>query len=246
MKNIAVILAGGRGLRTGYAVPKQFHKIAGRAVIEYTIDAFEQNSHIDEIALVMNSTCIDEMRSLMARNTWHKVKKILKGGAERYNSTLSAIAAYDGGEEVNLIFHDAVRPLVSQQIIDNVAIAMERYEAVAVAVASTDTIFCVDETSSEPDAVIKSIPQRKYLRRAQTPQAFRLSVIKEAYRRATSDELFVSTDDCGTVVKYMPEVAVHVIAGEDDNMKLTYKEDAYLIEKLLQLKNSATSFEFSN
>ena len=242
MKNIAVILAGGRGMRTGYAVPKQFYKIAGRTVIEYTIDAFEQNNHIDEIAVVMNSTCIDEMRSLMARNTWHKVKKILKGGAERYNSTLSAIAAYDGGKEVNLIFHDAVRPLVSQQIIDNVAIAMERYEAVAVAVASTDTIFCVDEAG----AVIKSIPLRKYLRRAQTPQAFRLSVIKEAYRRATADEHFVLTDDCGTVVKYMPEVAVHVIAGEDDNMKLTYKEDAYLIEKLLQLKNSATSFEFSN
>lgn len=81
------------------------------------------------------------------------------------------------------------------------------------------------------------------LRRGQTPQAFRLSVIKEAYCHALQDPSFVSTDDCGTVIKYMPEVPVYVVPGEESNMKLTYKEDTYLLDKLFQLKGTTVHGE---
>lgn len=233
MKNVAVILAGGVGSRMGYATPKQFYKVAGKTVIEHTIDTFESHNGIDEIAVVMNESCIDRMEDIILHNKWHKLKKLLKGGAERYMSTLSAIESYDG-EEVNLIFHDAVRPLVSRRIIDDVLVALEDHEAIDVAVPATDTIIAVNAAGD----TISSIPARATLRRGQTPQAFRLSVIKEAYRRALQDASFVSTDDCGTVIKYMPEVPVFVVPGEESNMKLTYKEDSYLLDKLFQLRGT--------
>lgn len=232
IRNIAIVLAGGVGSRLGLSTPKQFFKVAGKMVIEHTLDTFEHNTHIDEIVIVSNPVYVSDVENIVLRNGWKKVKKILKGGKERYDSSLSAIHAYEGGEEVNLIFHDAVRPLVSQRIIDDVCEALKQYEAIDVTVPAVDTII-----EAEGDH-IASIPDRSRLQRGQTPQAFRLSVIAEAYKRALNDPNFKVTDDCGVVVKYMPEVPVHLVAGEESNMKLTYKEDTFLLDKLFQLRGS--------
>ena len=232
IRNIAIVLAGGVGSRLGLSTPKQFFKVAGKMVIEHTLDTFEHNTHIDEIVIVSNPVYVSDVENIVLRNGWKKVKKILKGGKERYDSSLSAIHAYEGGEEVNLIFHDAVRPLVSQRISDDVCEALKQYEAIDVTVPAVDTII-----EAEGDH-IASIPDRSRLQRGQTPQAFRLSVIAEAYKRALNDPNFKVTDDCGVVVKYMPEVPVHLVAGEESNMKLTYKEDTFLLDKLFQLRGS--------
>src|SRR5574344_1780183 len=103
-KNIAIILAGGVGSRLGLSTPKQFFKVAGKMVVEHTIDTFEKNSRIDEIAIVSNAFYISEFENMLLRNNWTKVKKILQGGKERYYSSLSAIDSYKD-EDVNLIFH---------------------------------------------------------------------------------------------------------------------------------------------
>lgn len=232
IRNIAIVLAGGVGSRLGLSTPKQFFKVAGKMVIEHTLDTFEHNTHIDEIVIVSNPVYVSDVENIVLRNGWKKVKKILKGGKERYDSSLSAIHAYEGGEEVNLIFHDAVRPLVSQRIIDDVCEALKQYEAIDVTVPAVDTIIEAEGNH------IASIPDRSRLQRGQTPQAFRLSVIAEAYKRALNDPNFKVTDDCGVVVKYMPEVPVHLVAGEESNMKLTYKEDTFLLDKLFQLRGS--------
>ena len=231
MKNIAIILAGGVGSRLNAGIPKQFLKVAGLTVIEHTILAFQRNLLIDEIAIVANEAYHHKIEEYVIKNAFTKVKKVLSSGNERYFSSLSAINAYDSEGECNLIFHDAVRPLISSQIIDDVVGALEKYEAVDVAIPSADTIIEVDENN-----VITKIPQRKSLRRGQTPQGFRLSTIKEAYQKALADPNFITTDDCGVVLKYLPEKKIVVVEGEDCNMKLTYKEDFYLIEKLFQLK----------
>lgn len=232
IRNIAIVLAGGVGSRLGLSTPKQFFKVAGKMVIEHTLDTFERNPHIDEIVVVSNPVYVSDVENIVLRNGWKKVKKILKGGKERYDSSLSAIHAYEGGEEVNLVFHDAVRPLVSQRIIDDVCEALKTYEAIDVTVPAVDTII-----EAEGDH-IASIPDRSRLQRGQTPQAFRLSVISEAYKRAFKDPDFKVTDDCGVVVKYMSEVPVHLVEGEESNMKLTYKEDTFLLDKLFQLRGS--------
>lgn len=225
--NIAVILAGGVGSRLGADRPKQFLEIRGRMVIERTIDAFEANANIDEIAVVINPMYIDEMESIVKRNGWKKVRRVLKGGTERYMSTLSAIKAYGDMEEANMLFHDAVRPMVSQVIIDRVINALEEHDAVGVAVKVTDTIWETD------DDTIKSIPNRNMLMRAQTPQAFKMRVIKEAYRIGLQDQNMCSTDDCGMVMRYIPEEKIYIVEGEEQNIKLTYKEDIPYIEMLI-------------
>lgn len=227
--NIAVILAGGVGSRLGLSTPKQFFKVAGKMVIEHTVEAFEKNPHIDEIAIVSNPFYVSDMENMVLRNGWKKVKRILKGGKERYDSSLSAIRAYSG-QDVNLVFHDAVRPLVSRRIIDDVADALTRFEAIDVALPAVDTI--IEAESGQ----IAAIPDRSRLMRGQTPQAFRLSVIERAYEAALRDPAFKATDDCGVVVKYLPGTTVHLVPGEESNMKLTYKEDTYLLDKLFQLR----------
>lgn len=230
-KNVAIILAGGIGSRLGLSTPKQFFKVAGKMVIEHTVDAFEHNQYIDEIALVSNPVYIPEVENLILKNSWKKVKKVLKGGKERYDSSLSAIQAYTN-QDVNLIFHDAVRPLVSQRIIDDVVKALQTYQAIDVALPSADTIIEIEGD------FISNIPDRSRLKRGQTPQAFHIETIRKAYEIALTDPNFKVTDDCGVVKKYLPETPVYVVAGEESNMKLTYKEDTYLLDKLFQLRQS--------
>jgi ribitol-5-phosphate 2-dehydrogenase (NADP+) / D-ribitol-5-phosphate cytidylyltransferase len=234
MRNIAVVLAGGVGSRANLSTPKQFFKVAGKTVLEHSVDAFERNPNIDEIAIVINEMYVHEVESIILRNKWQKTRKLLRGGNERYESSLAAINAYDDEPDSNLIFHDAVRPLISQRIINDIIEAMKSVNAIDVAIPATDTIVQVDKNSE----IIENIPARKYLRCGQTPQAFKQKIIKKAYQIALKDPNFVSTDDCGTVVKYLPEEKVYIVMGEESNMKLTYKEDTYLLDKLFQLRST--------
>ncbi|MCI5707202.1 MAG: bifunctional cytidylyltransferase/SDR family oxidoreductase [Odoribacter sp.] len=227
--NIAVILAGGVGSRLDSSHPKQFFKVAGKTVIEHTIEVFERNSLIDEIAVVINPAYLTTIEEIVLKNGWRKVRKILKGGAERYHSSMAAIEAYAGCQDVNLIFHDAVRPLITDRIIHDTIQALDTYNAVDVAVPAVDTIISVHGD------YIDAIPDRSKLRRGQTPQGFKLETIQEAYKCALLDPDFKSTDDCGVVLKYLPNEKIYVVRGEESNMKLTYKEDSYLLDKLFQL-----------
>ena len=227
--NIAVILAGGVGSRLDSSHPKQFFKVAGKTVIEHTIEVFECNALIDEIAIVINPAYLTTIEEIVLKNGWRKVRKILKGGTERYYSSMAAINAYADRQNVNLIFHDAVRPLITDRIINDTIRALDVYNAVDVAVPAVDTIISVDGD------FIDAIPDRSKLRRGQTPQGFKLETIREAYKLALQDPDFKSTDDCGVVLKYLPDEKMYVVKGEESNMKLTYKEDSYLLDKLFQL-----------
>ena len=230
-KNIAVVLAGGSGRRIGGDLPKQFLQVGGRRIIEYSIEAFEKNAGIDEIAVVVNKDFVFLMEEIAAANSWSKLKHILNGGNERSDSSMSAIQAYEG-IDCNLIFHDAVRPMVSQRIISDVVSALETYNSIAVAVPATDTIVKVDESGR----MISEILQRQLLRCQQTPQAFRYETIAEAYKLALADSNFVATDDCGVVSRYLPNEKIFIVDGEDSNIKVTYPKDLSLLENLISGK----------
>lgn len=236
VKNIAVILAGGQGTRAGFNQPKQLIKLAGKPVIEHTLLAFNSNHNIDEIVIVSSNECTNAIENIVINSRLNKVKSIINGGPERYSSSLCAINAtehYCKKFNVNLIFHDAVRPLISQNTIDSVAEALSCYRAVDVVVRTTDTIISADEITN----TIQSIPNRANLKNGQTPQAFSHSVIKEAYRIGLSDPNFSTTDDCGVVLKYLPQEKIYLVEGENENIKLTYEEDLHIIDKLLQLRS---------
>ena len=200
-------------------MPKQFLEVGGKRVIEYTIDAFESHPLIDEIAVVCHPDHLAEMERIVVSNHYGKVNKVLPGGKERYDSSLAALTVYTDDNDL-LLFHDAVRPLVSERIITDCVKALQRYDAVTVAIPTTDTIYCVDDNE-----VIVDIPQRSHLRNAQTPQGFRAGTIRRAYNIALADPTFVTTDDCGVVQRYLPNVPIHVVEGDSRNIKVTYPED---------------------
>lgn len=225
-RNIAVVLAGGSGKRMGTNVPKQYLEIRGRMVIEYAIDAFDKNENIDEVAVVVSADNVETMQEIASQNHWHKLTNILVGGKERYDSSLSAINAYKD-KDCNIIFHDAARPLVTQKIINDVVEKLKTSKAVGVAQPSVDTILFIE------DGCIKSVPDRSTLRRAQTPQGFDIQVIKNAYEIGLQDPDFKATDDCGIVLRYRPDIPVHIVDGDEACMKITYKSDCKILETYL-------------
>lgn len=227
MRNIAIILAGGSGNRLGVGKPKQFVEVAGKTIIEYTIDAFERHPLIDEIAIVCKKEYISEMEAIVKTGSYRKVARILKGGKERYHSSLVAIEAYTDASSI-LLIHDGVRPLVSERIISSCIDALRSSEAAVVAVPATDTIIELAE-----DGSIARIPRRQLLRNAQTPQCFRRDVIAKAFDRALKDPSFFPTDDCSVVLKYLPEVPIRIVEGEEDNIKVTYKDDIERMQRIL-------------
>ena len=249
LTNIAVILAGGIGARVGGNTPKQLLPLQdGKSVLEHAVDAFEQSPHIHEICIVMHPDYIMHAEQMLLANAWQKVRHIIPGGKERWESSVNAIRQVRGerlevkGKEtncqlpianshntVNLLLHDAARPFVSQDIIARVCEALEDHEAVTVAIPSTDTVY------EMVDGKVARIPQRSTIMRAQTPQAFRLELIAEAYTKALGvDRLSAeacaeahipATDDCGIVHEHMPEVPIYIVLGEEQNKKITFKED---------------------
>lgn len=228
MKNVAVILAGGCGKRLGAPIPKQFLLIEGKTIIERSIEAFESHGRISEICIIIHADFVDEIKTIVNQAKFQKVKHILKGGKERSDSSLAAINAYQNRNNVNLIFHDAVRPFVSNKIISSVVDEVEKGKSVAVAIPSVDTIFQINALKQ-----IVSVPQRSFLQRAQTPQAFSYSTIKNAYNIALKDPSFIATDDCGVVLKYLPNETIFIVDGDESNIKITYEKDIELGKLIL-------------
>ena len=232
-RRVAVILAGGSGTRAGGGNaekkgkgPKQFLESAGRTVIERAVDAFEAHEAVDEIVIVARETEVEKVREMVERNGWRKVAGVTPGGKERHDSCLAAVRLYDD-PGTWLLVHDAARPLVSRRVIDAVVEGTRSHEAVVVGVPVADTVWRVS------DGQVEEVPERSSLVLAQTPQAFRVATLREAYGRALEDPSFRATDDCGVVRRYLPETRIHVVAGEASNMKLTHPWDAFLLERFL-------------
>jgi 2-C-methyl-D-erythritol 4-phosphate cytidylyltransferase len=243
MRNVAVILAGGTGERVGMSIPKQLLKIAGKPIIEHTIIAMSQSPVIDEIMIMMAPGHLDPVRGIVRAGGYRKVSRILEGAGTRNDTTQAAIAAL-GDEDCNVILHDAVRPLVSQTIIEANVRALADHVAVDTAIPSADTIIRLDGEVSDgkrvgaEQPVISDIPPRSLLWRGQTPQSFRLSVLRKAYEVARQDPNFTATDDCGVVLRYLPDVPIAVVKGHERNMKVTEPIDIYLADKLFQLTSA--------
>lgn len=232
LRNVAVILAGGVGARVGLSIPKQLVKIAGRTILEHTVDALDSHPEVDELIVMMTPGHLDAVRSIVQKGNYTKVSQILEGAETRNGTTQRALAAL-GDEECNVLFHDAVRPLVSKRIISDCIAALATHAAVDTAIPSADTVIQVRD--ADGTEVISDVLQRSALRRGQTPQAFRASVIRDAYRFADRDPDFTATDDCTVVLRYRPDVPIAVVDGDDRNMKVTEPIDVYLADKLFQL-----------
>lgn len=245
LRNVAVILAGGTGTRVGLSIPKQLIKIAGKTILEHTISVFNDAPDVDEIIILMAQGHLDPVHAIVRDGAYPKVTQVLEGGATRNETTSLALNAL-GDDECNVLFHDAVRPLVSQKIISDVVEALETYEAVDTAIPSADTIVQVHAERTETYDTIEDVLKRDLLRRGQTPQAFRASVIRRAYELAWQDPNFTATDDCTVVLRYCPDVPIAVVDGHERNMKVTEPIDVYIADKLFQLASAESPTEFDD
>lgn len=230
MRTVAVILSGGNGSRFGGELPKQFTKLAGKEVIEYTLQVFEDFPAIDEIIIVSRNKYIQRTWDVVNSNQWKKVSKVISGGVERFDSTASALAAMaDYPPETKVLFHDAVRPLVSAKILEDCIKKLHSFDAVDVVIPSSDTLVEIYD-----DGCISNIPNRHSMRRGQTPQAFTLGIIKEAYDEALKQKRYVFTCDCGVVRAMLPHIKVATVNGDEKNIKITNPIDLFIAEKYIQ------------
>lgn len=231
MKNYAIILASGSGERTGLDTPKQFLKIAGKTVIEHTLQTFEKHPKIDEIIIVANKNYIEKVQTILKANKYKKLIKIVQGGATRKDSSYNGINSINE-TEANVLIHDAVRPFISSKIIDDCIEALKSHKAIDVAIPSSDTIVIADENN-----LIKQIPERRFFRRGQTPQCFYLPLIKKAHELSLKDDEAKNvTDDCSLVLRYNLS-DVFIVEGDHFNRKITYPLDVAIADKLFQLKS---------
>jgi 2-C-methyl-D-erythritol 4-phosphate cytidylyltransferase len=232
MRTVAVVLAGGSGHRFGSAGPKQLRSLAGRNLIEHCVAAFDQSPAVDDVLVVAVADICQQVRQDLAG--YSKLADVIEGGASRTDSTRLALAwlAPRLGADSKVLLHDAARPLVDQRTISNCVAALDGFEAVGVVVPSSDTIVEV------AGGVIRRVLPRDTLARCQTPQGFRLSVITRAYQLADADPAFATipaTDDCGVVLRYLPEIPVAAVDGSERNLKITYPADLAVAQALLDL-----------
>ncbi len=223
---VAVVLGGGIGNRFGAALPKQLLTLCGKTLVEHCVAAFAAAPGVHEVLLVMPSGYTDEA----ARLAGDQVSVVIEGGVTRSDSVRNALAylgARHPAETTGVLLHDAARPLVSQRIIADCVTALRTHDAVGTAIPTSDTIVIAE------DGVMSHVPPRETLYRCQTPQCFRLSVIARAHELAAADPAYTPTDDCGVVLRYLPDVPVHIVPGSERNIKVTYPGDLAIAEALL-------------
>lgn len=213
-KIIVIIAAAGSGKRMGSGIPKQFLEIEGKYVLVKTALAFSQNQYVDGFFVVTGEAYIEKSQEML--KNIDKFMGVAAGGAERQDSVYNGLKMLHSDVDYVLI-HDAARPFVSQEIIDNVIKKAIEKEAAVPVIHIKDTIKIIDE-----EDVFKSTLVRKQLRGVQTPQGFKKELLLKAYKKAYNDNYY-GTDDSALVEKM--GVSVYAVDGEYSNIKITTKED---------------------
>ena len=214
----AIILAAGKGQRMGTELPKQFLSMGDDMLLTKTIRVFEESRVIQDIVLVTSEDWIGFCRTeIVEREGFHKVRKIVAGGKERYDSVYQGLLACPNADYV--FIHDGARPFVTEEILVRTQEAVEKYEACAVGVPSKDTVKIVDE-----DGFVESTPPRENVWNIQTPQAFSYPLIRAAHEVVRDNNMTGITDDA-MIVERSRLAKVKLVMGSYYNIKITTPED---------------------
>ncbi len=220
---VAIIVAGGGGKRMGGDLPKQFLPLAGRSLLDRTLSAFTASPRVDGVVLALPPGFPDE-----GKEPYRFLKKILavvEGGPQRHDSVRNALAAVPAEAEVILV-HDAVRPFVSEGLLERCVELAREHGAVVPVVPVRDTVKQWDR-----EGKTLRTQDRSELMLAQTPQGFRAGILRDAYRRA-EEEGRQGTDDASLVEG--AGYPVIPVPGEEENIKITIPEDLRMAEGLLR------------
>lgn len=221
MKRFAIIVAGGKGLRMGGELPKQFIPVEGRPVLMRTLDAFHACDASIQIILVLPRDHQPYWHALCQEYAFAVPHRIADGGATRFHSVQSGLALVDEAEALVAV-HDGVRPFVSPEVIEHCYADAAAYGAVVPVIPVVETVrHLLDEASVTVD--------RNAYRLVQTPQTFRASVLRRAYEQTYRDAF---TDDA-SVVEALGE-AVRLVDGNRENIKLTTPYDLIVAKALVE------------
>ena len=222
---ISVIIAcAGSGKRMKVEKNKILLEVQGKSILQYTCEKFTNCEKIDEIILVVAKHDLTVIGELAKKTIHNKPYKVVVGGSERQYSINNALQAVNANSEIVLI-HDGARPMIKVETINKLIKEVEKSSCAILGVRVKDTIKIADENK-----VVSKTPNRDYLWSIQTPQGFKLDIIKTAYQRA-QQEGFLGTDDASLVERL--NIAVKVVEGEYTNLKVTTPEDLKIIESLL-------------
>ncbi|HET8680215.1 MAG TPA: 2-C-methyl-D-erythritol 4-phosphate cytidylyltransferase [bacterium] len=218
----AIVAAAGLGTRMGTAHPKQFISIAGKPVLAHTLEAFERCPVIETVCLVVREQEVTRVQRLVTDSSLAKVTAVIPGGEVRQDSVYNGLLAIDGVEIV--VVHDGVRPLVLPESIAATVEAARDSGAATLATKVSETVKAVHQ-----GLVLRTI-DRGPLWMAQTPQAFRYRVLREAHERARAAGV-VGTDDAMLVERLGHQV--RIVQGPVDNLKISTAADLALAEAIL-------------
>ncbi|MFH1245630.1 MAG: 2-C-methyl-D-erythritol 4-phosphate cytidylyltransferase [Candidatus Omnitrophota bacterium] len=222
----AIVLAGGYSRRMKMDVPKQVLNIAGRPLLAYTLDVFEQTKEIDSIILVSHKKIISRCQSLIAEYGFKKVEQICPGGRTRQESVFNALKEIKPCTYV--LVHDGVRPLLTEKIILDIIKAVKRFKAASCAIKATDTI--VEAKSGMLNAVLS----RDKLWQIQTPQAFRFDLLLRAHNQARERKIKDASDDAQLMLALRRKVKL--VTASPGNIKVTTPADLSLLKGLMQAR----------
>ncbi|MGL5263243.1 MAG: D-ribitol-5-phosphate cytidylyltransferase [Candidatus Rhabdochlamydia sp.] len=221
---IAILLMAGSGTRFGSQIPKQFHRLSGKKIYQHTLEKFLNTQLFSRIILI----CAPEyVKQVQKEVLFSDQVYVITGGSNRQESSFKGLLACPSDTEI-VVIHDAVRPFVSEEILQkNISLA-RLYKAVDTCIASSDTLVHTIDLKQ-----IQAIPSRNQYLRGQTPQSFSYPLILEAHLEATQKN---SSDDCSLVLAKHQQVCI--TEGSEYNIKITTELDLFLAEQIFRLQQA--------
>ncbi len=233
--NIALIIAGGNGQRMQQEIPKQFLNVNDKPVIVYTLEAFQRHPDIDKIAVVCLDGWHDILRAYARQYRIDKVDWVISGGengqASIRNGVFEAERRYSGDDII--LVHDAIRPMVSQEIISDCIVQCKKHGS-AIVVTPCNTVVLRHTTGQSS----KEVVPRDQLAVTQTPQAFPIKRLADAHRKAQELGITNSIASCTLMVELGEEIFFSI--GAETNIKLTTPDDLKIFKALLALRDART------
>lgn len=231
--NFAAILAGGVGSRMHIAdMPKQFLALGNKPIIIHTVEKFLVCNRFQQIYIGVHPDWIGYMNDLLERSVPGEMGRItvVAGGADRNGTIFNIIheieKTYGASDEHIIVTHDSVRPFVTLRMIEENIDAAQKFGAVDTVVPAVDTIVVSDDGT-----VISQIPDRSKMYQGQTPQSFRINLLKQMYESLTEEEKRILTDACKIcVVRNYP---VHLVMGATTNLKITTPGDYKIAQSMV-------------
>jgi 2-C-methyl-D-erythritol 4-phosphate cytidylyltransferase len=224
MKVHVIIPAGGKGLRSGFSVPKQYLKINGRELIAYTLKTFQNCRSVDDVTISADPFYVNQLKKIKQKHKLSKVKSIVEGGKERQDSVYNALKLLKADADDLVCVHDAARALLSKDVLQNAINLAKKKGNALVCIKAKDTLL-------KGNSVVKEYLDREEIYYVQTPQIFRYDILMKAFNKSY-DEVYYGTDESMLVKRTGEEI--FIAEGSASNFKITSKEDIKLFRMLVK------------